>query len=230
MDVELRRIQERLRYYAEQQQRITERARLEKQIEELRQRGRGLFGLYNKNSKEVAELQRKMERLDERIQEHQRFTPTGQEAAQLQEWQKQLEQTKKELSGQFFAVRNKVKQLEAGQEKNLAKPANMTLRQAIYALKDKAAGIPIRYVEADLDKQLQAAKFINRGGVEQLHYRLQDGSERSVLFQNVYMSSTQRNAVFDMIGAAVNAMGHQLQRDDMARQRQMKKKRRDMER
>jgi hypothetical protein len=230
VDVELRRIQERLRYYAEQQQRIAERARLQKQIGELLQRGRGLLGLYNKNSKEMAELQRKMERLDERIQEHQRFTPTGQEAAQLQERQKQLEQTKKELSGQFFAVRNKVKQLETGQEKTSAKSANMTLRQAIYALKDKATGIPTRYVEADLDKQLQAARFTNHGGVEQLHYRLQDGTERSVLFQNVYMSSAQRNAVFNMIGAAVNAMGRQLQRDDMARQRQMKKKRREMER
>ncbi len=95
-----------------------------------------MLGLYNKNSKEIAELQRKMERLDERVQEHRRFTPSGQEAAQLQEWQKQLEKTKKELSGQFFAMRNKVKQLEAGQEKIPAKPANMTLRQTIYALKD----------------------------------------------------------------------------------------------
>ncbi|UYZ13646.1 hypothetical protein A6764_01235 [Brevibacillus sp. WF146] len=34
VNVELRRIQERLRYYAEQQQRIAERARFEKQIRE----------------------------------------------------------------------------------------------------------------------------------------------------------------------------------------------------
>lgn len=240
-DSDIRKIQERLRYYDEQQQRIADRNRLEKQIGELQQRGRGLLGLYNKNGKEIAELQRKIERLDERIQEHGRFAPSDREAADLQAQQKQLEQTKKELSGQFFAVRNKLKQLETGQEKtkttqeksdvtNDNKREGMTLRQAILKLKDHAAGIPTGYDERDLDKPLDKVKFSNRGGVEQLYYRLQDGTERSVLFQNVYMSNEQRSAVFDVIGAAANAVGRELQRQDPAAQRQMKKKRREMER
>lgn len=241
IDVDLHQIQERLRYYGEQQQRISERVRLEKQLNDMRQQGRSLFGLVNKNGKEIAELTRKIERLDERIQEHGRFVPSDQEAAQLQGQQQQLEQTKKELSGQFFAVRNKLKQLETGQEKtkitqeksnvtNDNKREGMTLRQAILKLKDHATGIPTGYDERDLDKPLDKVKFSNRGGVEQLHYRLQDGTERSVLFQNVYMSNEQRSAVFDMIGAAANAMGRELTRHDPAAQRQMKKKRREMER
>ncbi|MEB8615822.1 MobQ family relaxase [Bacillus cereus] len=230
IDVDLQKVQERLQYYSEQQQRIADRNRLEKQIGELQQSGRGLLGLYNKNSKEIMELQRKAERLDERIQEHRSFAPSDREAVELQAKHKQLEQTKKELSGQFFAVRNKVKQLETGQEKMADRPGNMTLRQAIYSLKDKVVGVPMRYVEADLDKQLEKAKFSNRGGVEELHYRLQDGTERSVLFQNVFMNGAQRSAMFDIFSAAASAASKQLQHDDRARQQQMKKKRREMER
>ncbi|MDR7319648.1 MobQ family relaxase [Brevibacillus nitrificans] len=229
IDVDLQKVQERLQYYSEQQQRIADRNRLEKQIGELQQSGRGLLGLYNKNSKEIMELQRKAERLDERIQEHRSFAPSDREAVELQAKHKQLEQTKKELSGQFFAVRNKVKQLEMGQEKMADRPGNMTLRQAIYSLKDKVVGIPMRYVEADLDKQLEKAKFSNRGGVEELHYRLQDGTERSVLFQNGF-NGAQRSAMLDIFSAAASAASKQLQHDDRARQQQMKKKRREMER
>lgn len=228
VDAEIHKIQGRLRYYGEQQQRIADRNRLEKQIGELQQRGRGLLGMYNRNSKEIAELQRKVERLDERIQEHGRFTPSDQEAEQLQAQQRQLEQTKKELSGQFFAVRNKVKQLETGQEKIQDRP--MTLREAIYSLKDKATGIPKNYAWIDLDKQLEKATFSNRGGMEQLHYRLQDGTEGRVIFQNVFMDGAQRSAMFDVFSAAASAASKQLQRDDRTRQQQMKKKRREMER
>lgn len=144
---------------------------------------------------------------------------------ELQVQHQQLEQMKKELSGQFFAVRNKVKQLE---EKRQEK--TMTLREAIYSLKDKPTGIPVRYNQDDLDKQLEKATFSNRGGAEHLHYRLQDGTERSVLFQNVFMDRAQRSALFDVFSAAASAASKQLQRDDEARQQQMKKKRREMER
>lgn len=232
IDTEIHGIKERLNYYAEQQQRISERTLLEKQLDELQQKGRSLFGLVNKNAKESAEIARKIERLGERIQEHRSFVPTDREAAELQAQQKQLEQTKKELSGQFYAVRNKVKQLEAEQEKSndTARDGALTLRQALSQLKDKTKGVPLHYLDTDLDKPLEKARFSNRDGVEKLHYRLQDGTERSVLFENVYMSATQRNAVFDMIGAATNAISRELKRNDPAAQRQMKKKRRDMER
>ncbi|QQE76754.1 MobA/MobL family protein (plasmid) [Brevibacillus composti] len=230
IDADLNRIEERLRYYNEQQQRISDRVRLEKQLSDMQQQGRSFFGLYNKNSKDIAELTRKIERLGERIQEHGRFAPSDQEAVELQAQQKQLEQTKRELSGQFFAVRNKVEQLKAGQEKIETKTVTATLRQVILHLKDKATGVPVRYVEDDLDKQVEKARFTNRGGVEQLHYRLQDGTERNVLFQNLHMTSQQRDSIFDMIGAAIKGVERAQQRDEADRQRQMKKKRRGMER
>lgn len=230
IDADLQQIREQLRYYGEQQQRINERARLEKQLSDIRQQGRGFFGLYNKNSKEIAELQRKIERLGERIQEHGRFAPTDREAVELQDQQKQFEQMRRELSGQFFAVRNKVEQLKTEQEKVETRTNAATLRQVIVHLKDKATGVPVHYAEGDLDKWVEKARFTNRGGVEKLDYRLQDGTERSVLFQNLHMTSQQRDSIFDVIGAALKGIERAQQRDELDRQRQMKKKRRGMER
>lgn len=226
IEPEVSRIQGRLRYYAEQQRRMAERNRLEKEIATVQQNGRGLFGLYNKNSKELAELQRKVDNLSDHIQEHSRYVPSDLEANQLQTQLQELEHKKKELSGQFYAIRNKIKELqqskETGQEK---REQPMTLRQAILACKDKVKGTPTDYPRDDLDKLLQNASLVPGERGERLVYQLEGQSSKQViLFDHLYISSAQRNHIFDVIGSVLSGVNREMQRQDFASQQKVKKK------
>lgn len=253
---ELTVILNRLQYGVEQQHRIDDRNEIAKKIAIL-QRSRGVLGLFNKNSKEIAELERKKANLEDRIREHSRFVPSDAEAAELRAKRDQLEKKQKELLGQYQAVRNKVKSLEqqpAGQEKRepqrdrsgQQQPQQrerqaVTLRQALQALKYSAKGVPVKGVpmnlpQEDLDKALQKAGFSNRGGVEQLFYQLEGSEEkRVILFEQVPVSRDQRDRLFDQVvgvaGAILSSVDREKQRENFISQQQLKKKkRRDMER
>ncbi|MFN7137960.1 MAG: MobQ family relaxase [Limisphaerales bacterium] len=255
VQAELRRIQDRLSYYEAQQQRIDDRSEIARKIAMLQQSGRGLLGLYNKNSKEIAELQRKKENLEDRIREHSRYVPSDAEAAELRHKRDELEKQQKELAGQFHAVRNKGKSLQqqlAGQEKKEPQrdrsdqqqrepQQRVTLRQVIQSLKYSAKGVPVKGVpvnlpQADLDKPVQKVQFSNRGGVERLDYQLEGSdTKQTILFEQMHIGRDQRDLLFDQVigvaGAILSSVDREKQREDFIRQQQMKKKkRRDMER